>query len=224
MQKVFKSMKKLLKNNYLFLVFFLILVLKEPLYKLFTIEGGVYNTTRCKFLEDDYNKLLEFSEIDLIYESDYYNSYVIYKDIYNYMNEITIRGGSDENLKQNPVIYDNTLVGIIDKVNKNSSIVKLITNKQSKISVKINEEIGVLRMKNGELIVENIANNSNIKVGDYIYTSGLGNIKENIYIGTVKEISSANKELEQIIKVDYKLNIKNIDFVTILKENKWFSY
>lgn len=220
MQKVFKSMKKLLKNNYLFLVFFLILVLKEPLYKLFTIEGGVYNTTRCKFLEDDYNKLLEFSEIDLIYESDYYNSYVIYKDIYNYMNEITIRGGSDENLKQNPVIYDNTLVGIIDKVNKNSSIVKLITNKQSKISVKINEEIGVLRMKNGELIVENIANNSNIKVGDYIYTSGLGNIKENIYIGTVKEISSANKELEQIIKVDYKLNIKNIDFVTILKENK----
>ena len=203
----------------MFLFLFVLIVLKDPIYKLFTLEEKVYNTTQCQFLEDDYNKLLEFSKIDLIYESNYVNSYIIYKDIYNYMNEITIRGGRDLNFKNNPVIYDNTLIGVIDKVNQNSSIVKLITNKNSKISVKINEEIGILEYKKGNLIVSNISNYSNISIGDSIYTSGLGNIHENIYIGEVKNIELDNKNIEKIITVNHKLNIKNIDYITVLKEN-----
>ena len=69
------------------------------------------------------------------------------KDIYNYMNEITIRGGKDYDFNSNIVLYDNTLVGIIDRVYEKSSVVKLITNKGSKISVKINDNIGVLSIK-----------------------------------------------------------------------------
>ena len=82
-------MIKVLKNNYLFLVLFLLIILKEPFYSLIHIKNQVYTPTRCHILESDYNKLLEFSEINLIYESDYINTYVIYKDIYNYTNEIT---------------------------------------------------------------------------------------------------------------------------------------
>lgn len=217
-------MKKIIKENYLFLVLFIILILKEPIYKLFMLEDNIYNTTRCEFLEQDYNKLLEFSEIELVYESDYINSYIIYKDIYNYMSEITIRGGHDQKFTDNPVIYDNTLVGIISKVDINSSIVKLITNKDSKISVKINDEIGILEYKNGKLIVSNISNYSNIKTGDNIYTSGLGNIKENIYIGEVLDIQLDNKNIEKIITVKYNLKIKDINYVTIIKESLWFIY
>ena len=213
-----KILKFLWKYN-LFLILFLILVIKEPLYKIIKIRKEVYTPMRCQFLEDDYNKLLEFSEINVIYESDYLNTYIIYKDIYNYMNEITIRGGLDEELKNNPVIYDNTLIGFISKVNKTSSIVKLITNKDSKVSVKINNEIGVLENKNNELIVSNISNDANINIGDNIYTSGLGNTKENIYIGTVKEISLDDKGIEKVIKVNYQLKIKDIDYVNVLKEN-----
>jgi len=212
-------MSKLIKEHYLFLILFLLIVLKEPIYKLFILEENIYNTTKCQFLEDEYNKLLEFNEIDLIYEGKYINSYIIYKDVYNYMNEITIRGGSDQNLKNNPVIYDNTLIGVVDKVNKNSSTVNLITNKKSKISVKINKEIGILEYKNGGLVVSNISNYGNIAVGDSIYTSGLGNIHENIYVGKVKNIKLDNKNIEKIITVDYKLNIKDINYVTVLKEN-----
>lgn len=212
-------MNKFIKENYLFIVLFILIILKEPLYRLFTIENNIYNTTRCEFLENDYNKLLEFSEINVIYESDYINAAIIYKDIYNYMNEITIRGGYDQNLENNPVIYDNTLVGIIDKVDNNTSIVKLVTNNSSKISVKINDEIGILEYKNGKLQVSNISNYGNISIGDSVYTSGLGNIHENIYIGEVSNIELDNKNIEQIITVDYKLNIKDIDYVTILKES-----
>ena len=212
-------MKKFIKETYLFLILFIIFLIKEPIYKIFTIQNNIYNTIRCNILESDYNKLLEFSNIDVIYESDYINTVIIYKDIYNYMNEITIRGGKDKELDNYPVIYDNTLIGVISKVNNSSSIVKLVTNKDSKISVKINDEIGLLEYKDNNLIVSNINNYADINIGDIIYTSGLGNIKENIYIGEVKEIVLDNKNIEQKVIVDYKLNIKDIDYVTVIKES-----
>jgi len=210
-------MKTFIKDSYLFLIVFIIILLKEPIYKLFYIDDNLYNPIKCEFLESDYNKLLEFNNIEVIYNNEFINSYIIYKDIYDYMNTITIRGGLDKNFNNNPVIYDNTLIGVISKVNNNSSIVNLITNKSSKISVKINDFIGVLEYKNGKLLVSNISNYSDISVGDSIYTSGLGNIHENIYIGTVKNIKLNNKNIEKIIEVDYKLNIKNIDYVTVLE-------
>ena len=210
-------MKIFIKESYLFLVVFIIILLKEPIYKLFSIKDNLYNPIKCEFLENDYNKLLEFNNIEVIYNNEFINSYIIYKDIYDYMNTITIRGGLDKNFQNNPVIYDNTLIGIITKVNNNSSVVNLITNKTSKISVKINDNVGVLEYKNGKLLVSDISNYSNISVGDSIYTSGLGNIHENIYIGTVKNITLNNKDIEKIIEVDYKLDIKNIDYVTVLE-------
>ena len=211
-------MKKLFTESYLFIILFILFLIKEPLYKLFTIKDNVYTPMKCSITEDDYNKLLEFKEIDLIYESDYLNTYIIFKDIYNYLNEITIRGGEDKGLKNNVVVYDNTLVGVIDKINKNSSIVKLITNNKSKISVKINEEVGILMMDDGLLTVQNIKRDANINVGDDIYTSGIGLTKENIYIGTVKDIKKDDLGLEEIIIVDYKLNIKDLLYVTVIKE------
>ena len=186
-------MIKYLKESYLFIILFILFLIKDPIYKIFTIKNNIYNTIRCNILESDYNKLLEFSEIDYIYESDYINTVIIYKDIYNYMNEITIRGGKDKELDKNPVIYDNTLIGFIDKVNNNDSIVKLITNNNSKVSVKINDELGILEYKDNNLIISDINNYANINIGDNIYTSGLGNVKENIYIGEVKDIILDNK-------------------------------
>lgn len=217
-------MNKIIKNSNLFLILFLIILLKEPLYKLYYIKSNIYNTLRCKITEEDYMKLLEFSEIEVNFESDYINSMIIFKDIYNYLDQITIRGGIDKGLKKNPIVYDNTLIGVISKAYKNSSVVQLLTNKDSKISAKINDEIGVLESVNGKLMVKNINVNANVFEGDMIFTSGLGNIKENIFIGKVKNISLDDKNLEKIVSVDYNLNIKNIDYVTIIKESKWFFY
>jgi len=213
-------MMKMLKESYLFLILFLLIILKEPIYKLFEFDTNSEVNDNCKYIKDDYNKLLEFSKIELNYDTEFINTYIIFKDIYEYLNEITIKGGKDKGFSNNPVIYNNTLVGVINKVNKNSSLVTLITGKNSKISVKINDEIGILQNKNGNLIVSNISNYGNISIGDNIYTSGLGNIKENIYIGKVSNIKLNNKNIEKIIDVDYRLDIKDIDYVTVLKELK----
>lgn len=213
-------MKRILKNNYMFLILFIIFLLKEPIYNIINYNDKTYTTIKCDNLESDYNKLLEFNNIDINYNLEYTNTYIIYKDIYDYMNEITIKGGKDKGFNNNLVIYDNTLIGIITKVNKNSSIVRLLTNNKSKISVKINEEVGVLEYINNKLIVSNISNYSDIKVGDLIYTSGLGSVEENIYIGLVKSITLDNLGIEKYIEVSYNIDIKDIDYVTVIEVSK----
>lgn len=211
-------MSRIIKESYLFLILFFLVLLKEPLINMINIDINKCNYD-YEILLNEYNKLLNFSKIDVIYKVDYINTYILNKNIYNYLNEITIKGGNDLKLNNNPVIYNNTLVGIVSKVNKNTSIVKLLTNNNSKISVKINNEVGLLKYKNNELIVENISNYSTISIGDKIYTSGLGNIKENIYIGTVKNIKLNNKNIEKTIIVSYDIDIKDINYITILREN-----
>ena len=68
--------------------------------------------------------------------------------------------------------------------------------------------------------MNNLSNYSNFSLGDAIYTSGLGNIKENIFIGYIKDIILDSKGIEKKVVVDYNLDIKNIDYVTIMKEDK----
>ena len=213
-------MKKIFKDNYILLLIFIIFLFKEPFYKYFINDYITYTPLKCEQLEKEYNKLLEFNNIDVIYNLEYINTMILYKDIYEYLDEITIKGGNDKGYNYNPVIYDNTLVGIISKVNKNSSKVTLLTNNNSKISVKINNEIGMLEYKKSKLVVSDISNYSNINIGDFVYTSGLGNIEENIFIGTVKNITLENNKLEKIIEINYNLDIKDINYVTVLEVTK----
>lgn len=209
-------------NRYTILIIFLILfIFKDYLYSLINLkEIQIDNCIYLKNIEKNYEELLEFSNIEINYNIDYLNSYIIYKDIYNYLKEVTILGGKDKNLKENdPVIFNNTLVGTIKKVNKTTSIVKLITNNESILSVKINNEIGILEYDN-TLKITGISNYGNIAIGDEIYTSGFGNIPENIYIGKVKDIILDSKNIEKIIYLDYSIDLKGINYVTILKESK----
>lgn len=214
-------MKKKINKYTILIIFLMLFIFKDYLYNLINIkEIQIDNCIYLKNIEKNYEELLEFSNIEINYNIDYLNSYIIYKDIYNYLKEVTILGGKDKNLKENdPVIFNNTLVGTIKKVNKTTSIVKLITNNESIISVKINNEIGILEYDN-TLKITGISNYGNISIGDEIYTSGFGNIPENIYIGKVKDIILDRKNIEKIIYLDYSIDLKAINYVTILKESK----
>ena len=214
-------MKKKINRYTILIIFLMLFIFKDFLYNLINLkEIQIDNCIYLKNIEKNYEELLEFSNIEINYNIDYLNSYIIYKDIYNYLKEVTILGGKDKNLKENyPVIFNNTLVGTIKKVNKATSIVKLITNNESILSVKINNEIGILEYDN-TLKITGISNYGNIAIGDEIYTSGFGNIPENIYIGKVKDIILDSKNIEKIIYLDYSIDLKGINYVTILKESK----
>lgn len=203
-------------NKYnILLILFILYILINSIYKIIIPKSiNIDNSIYIKDLENKYNELLKLNNIDIYYNIDYLYSYILYKDIYNYKSVITISGS---NYKVNdPVIYNNTLIGVISKVYKDTSIVRLLNNKDTLISVKINNEIGILKYKDNTLLVEDINNYANISIGDKVYTSGIGSILNNIYIGIVKDIKIDNLGIEKLIYIESPINIEDINCSIVL--------
>ena len=203
-------------NKYnILLILFILYILINSIYKIIIPKSiNIDNSLYIEDLENKYNELLKLNNIDIYYNIDYLYSYILYKDIYNYKSVITISGS---NYKVNdPVIYNNTLIGVISKVYKDTSIVRLLNNKDTLISVKINNEIGILKYKDNTLLVEDINNYANISIGDKVYTSGIGSILNNIYIGIVKDIKIDNLGIEKLIYIESPINIEDINYSIVL--------
>ena len=190
----------------------------EKTLKLNNIADAIENSKKT-YYEQEYQKVLDLYEIKEFPKYEYEFSKVIYRNIYKYFNEMTILKGKDANLKEHmAVINDEGLIGVISKVYKNTAKVELLTNKDINVSVKINEVYGMLHIDNfNELIVDSITNYDNVAVGDYIYTSGLGNLPANIYIGKVKEIKKDQSGISKTLIVDKTIDFNKLDYVAVLK-------
>ena len=71
-------------------------------------------------------------------------------------------------------------------------------------------------MDNGVLVVKDLVANSDISIGDEIYTSGLGNLPSDIYVGKVINVSLNNTEIEKIIEVDLAVDLENINYILVV--------
>lgn len=170
-----------------------------------------------KHLESEYNELLKINEIDNNTNLNITISRILYRDIYDYHNYITIYKGSNDKINEGMVVVNNFgLVGVISQVDKNNSRVRLITSNESNISVKINESYGILKVSNGSLIVSDLSNYDNISVGDKIYTSGIGNLIGDIYIGEVSNISLNSTNIEKIITVTPAVDFDNLKYIAVI--------
>lgn len=128
-------------------------------------------------------------------------SKVMVRDLYSFYDEVILNVGGDKVNEKDIVIVEDSLVGIVYKVNKNTSKVKLLSSNFN-ISVRINDVYG--NFNNG--IVTMIDKYSDIKKGDLVYTSGLDDVLGDIYIGKVSSVSEDKENLGLIVEVDYKDN------------------
>ena len=173
-----------------------------------------------KHLKEELDNIKKIKDIDFNDNLDIIVSRVKYRDVYEYSNTLTIFKGSKNNINVgDAVLTNNGLVGVISKTYDYYSVVSLITNKKSNISVKINDAVGVLKLENGKLVVTSINNYKNIVVGDEIYTSGLGNLPDNIYVGKVKSVSLNDTEIEKVIKVDIENRLDTLDYLFVWRLN-----
>ncbi len=189
-----------------------------------------YNKYFPKILEETQvvrEEVLKAKEEKLIasYNYDDYLDYsleyskVLFRDIYHLNKEITIYKGTEENIKKNNlVINQDGLVGIVTKVKKHSSQVALLTNEHTSMSVKVNESYGILKCKNQKLIVEGIDNKQEIHIGDKVTTSDLSIYPEQIFIGTVANITLDPYEIEQQLEIKSNVNFDNLSYLGILTE------
>ena len=151
-----------------------------------------------KYLKDELDNIKKINNIEFNDDLDLQVSRVKYRNVYEYSDTLTIYKGFKNNVFVNDVVLNNDgLIGIVTKTYDYYSIVTLITNKNSNISVKINDAIGILKTINNTLVVTDINNYEKVNVDDEIYTSGLGNLPDNIYIGKVKSINLNNTEIEK---------------------------
>lgn len=159
---------------------------------------------------------------------EYLNATVTSRNIGYWYNTITIDKGSNSGIEKDmPVINADGLLGKIVDVTTVTSTIRLITttDTNNKISVSIISDgeklhglINGYNHKVGTLEVEGISNTKTVRVGDFVYTSGLGGVfPSGILIGKVESITTDSYDLSKIINVKPCANFDDINFVTILK-------
>jgi len=210
----------MLKKNWFYIALIIIYLLflgKDFLFKLPKVNIDNLPAIKENFYEAEYEKLtkqldLKINKYELLY------SKIVYRDIYEFYDNITILKGKNAELKPGNIIINNEgLIGVINKTYENYSTVNLLTNKDTNISVKINNSYGILRSSNNKLYVENIKLLDEIGENDKVYTSGLTSTPENILVGTVKNIKKDNLELEYIIEITPIVNFHNLNYVGVVK-------
>lgn len=159
---------------------------------------------------------------------EYLNATVISRNVGFWYNTITIDKGTYNGVEKDMVVINaKGLIGKVIKTSTFTSDIRLLTTSDTnnKISVHISNGdynlyglINSYDYSDNYLEVEGISNTKDVKVGDYVYTSGLGGIfPSGILIGTVSEISTDSYDLAKIIKVTPSVDFTDINYVSILK-------
>jgi len=205
-------------------------ILRDIFY--FPINAITYNNKieledRCLELQEELNSLKNLVDINsTLSDFSIVSSVVINRNANYWSNELTINKGSSSNIKEGMAVIDGKgLIGRVEKVGINTSVVKLITSnsKENKISVKIwskdNKSINkVLEVDNhNNLIISGINNDYSIEIGDKVTTSGLSDIyPSGVTIGEVEKIESDVYGISKKVYVKHISDLNNIRFVAVL--------
>ena len=134
---------------------------------------------------------------------------------------ISIDIGSSNNVKKNLTVMDeNGLLGKTVSVQKNMSIVQLITDKNFRVSIRIGSEraLGLFIPTHGKYgILEGVRKSMQLSEGEVAYTSGISEIyPPNIPVAKVISIQNNNNNPFQHIVVELIGSIEKFDYVFII--------
>ena len=130
-------------------------------------------------------------------------------------------GEADGIEKNMPVLFKETLIGRVEKVFKNYSIVQMITFQDSIVSANAAEDtIGIVKgNRSDQLIFEPVSfHEAQLKVGDKVSTSGISDVyPKGLSIGEIQEIKPKyDKNVEYIVKLPF--NITDMNEIIVLTE------
>ena len=158
-------------------------------------------------------ELYDLNNMNIEYD-DYILGRVLYRDMYSFYEEIIINLGEENVEVGDALVVGNGLVGVIYKVNKTNSYAKLLSSDYN-VSVLVNGEYG--NLNNG--IISLLDKYSDIKEGDYVYTSNYGDVESGIYVGRIKEIFYDKDILGKQAVVELVDN-NDLNYVGVIKKIK----
>ena len=179
------------------------------------------------FLKNQLEKVKQYSNLDSLKNTNFTfrNAKVISNNLSSFKNHLIINKGVRHGLKNEMGVINSTgIVGIINRTSKNYSSVMSVLNIDTKINAKVKRtsHFGTLEwngLRTSYLILNDIPETANIKVGDSIITGGMSLIfPEGINIGVVSEIINQNKISDTVVRFKGNINEANyLDFE--FKEN-----
>lgn len=195
-------------------------------------KSKVYEA-RIKELESEIDNLKKSLDINqTITDYKKINASVVNRNVGSWYNTVNINKGSKSGIKEGyAVITSEGLIGKVVSVSNFTSTVKLLSTDEviNKISVKIEVDdksiYGLLssyNKKNNTYLVEGISDNTEIKNGSKVVTTGLTDaFPSGILIGEVKSVTKDRYFLAKAVEVTPSVDFGDIDIVTVLdRESK----
>ncbi|REI07733.1 rod shape-determining protein MreC [Staphylococcus felis] len=147
-----------------------------------------------------------------------------------WLNTIVIDKGQKAGIKENmAVMTSDGLIGRVAKVNQFSSKVNLISTKgrTNRLSVNIqhdsDEVFGLIDHYDDEknrLIISDIDDNDDVKKGDQVLTSGLGDqLPKGLYVGEVEKVQKDQYGLSKQVVIKTGANMNGLSHVYVAKNN-----
>ena len=158
-------------------------------------------------------------------DSRYLASNVIGRDPSPFIRSILVQSGSDDGISHGmPVVTDQGLVGRITEVRATRSRVQLLSDPTSSINVRMQDSRAdgvLLAQLNGELIIDLIDQDAELKVGELVLTSGLGGgFPADIPIGQIVSIRKRDFELFQTAVIQPFVLVEDLEIVLIITNFK----
>lgn len=136
---------------------------------------------------------------------------------------ITINRGSKDGIQQGmAVVSEGSLVGTVSEVSGSTSKIFLVTDPNFRVAaIDQDQEArpdGTVRGQiGGGLIMEKIAQNQPVKVGDTVVTSGLGGqMPKGIVIGRVAAVSTSDNAVFQTAQLSTGLTFSRLELVYVV--------
>lgn len=158
------------------------------------------------------------------------NARVISRAPDQWLESFTIDKGERDGIEEGMAVSTSEgLIGIVTRVNGNSSFIEMISTNASQnnmsVEVRHNDEAVYGNIRNFDtekdvLVVENIKSQVKLEEGDEVYTSGLtGAFPEGIVIGKVVEVENDEYGLSQNAYVQMNSDLNDVDNVFVLKRD-----
>ncbi len=172
---------------------------------------------------EDLKHLLNIKEEYNHFEKVYAN--VITRGLDNWNEIFVINKGTRHGIKEKQtVIAADGLVGYVSEANEYTSTVTTILDTTSAVSVKISNINKLALVKGeyslkdkGQLKLVNIPIDTELSVGETIYSSGIGELyKKGIPIGTILEVVNKKNNIDRYAIVDVFVDIESLDMVGII--------
>lgn len=214
-----------MKKNIWYCVFFFLLLIglfgSEVLYSFvintdFNLEKSVVLSSEYLSLKKQYEELN--SKVELFLEdTDKVISKVVLRDPFFFFERFTLLKGKEEGIEIGDVVYNEEgYIGKVKSLKSHSCEVELLTNKNTKLSVRIHNSYGILEKENGDLVINHITSKEEFLEGDLVYTSSFDHQPGDILVAKVTKV--IQNDLSQKLVVTPIVSFDHLNYVFIKKQ------